>query len=185
MRRIERGFTVGCLASFHFAVDADPLALWSDPCAVHCALRVAHGVAPYARCAALDAVPYELCAALDAVPCVLRAVPHDVACPSAEWSPCRSGERCWAAGLQHPTVVGPWAIGPSSTRPAPKWKKPFGARSFPSHFFQSRSTSLLFDCGVTVVSAVPSQPIVVATIVVTAHFIPSLSGLTLNNVNGI
>src|SRR5215467_9090063 len=57
--------------SFRSAVDADPLALWSAPCGVHRALRVAHADAPYA-----------LCAALDGVPCVLRVVPHDVACAS-------------------------------------------------------------------------------------------------------
>ena len=68
--------------SFRSAVDADPLALWSAPCGVHRALRVAHADAPYALCAALDAVPYEPCAAPDGVRCVLRVVPHDVACAS-------------------------------------------------------------------------------------------------------
>ena len=78
--------------SFRSAVDADPLALWSAPCAVHGALRVAHCVAPCGLCAALDDVPYELCAAPDDVPCVLSAVPHDVACPSEEWLSCRFEE---------------------------------------------------------------------------------------------
>jgi hypothetical protein len=83
---------VACLmwaGSFRSAVDADPLALWSAPCGVHRALRVAHAVAPYALCAALDAVPYEPYAAPDGVRCVLRVVPHNVACPSEEWLSCR------------------------------------------------------------------------------------------------
>jgi hypothetical protein len=88
------GFTVGCLASFRFVADADLLALWSAPRAVHGALRVAFGGAPYARCAALDVVP-----------CPLRAVPHGVPCQSWESSPFQSADfarlSCWAAAPRH------------------------------------------------------------------------------------
>jgi hypothetical protein len=51
--------------------------------------------------------------------------------------------------------------------------------------FLSVTFNLPTDCLDYGCNDVPLQPIVVATIVATAHFIPSLSGLTFNEVNEI
>jgi hypothetical protein len=106
--------TVACSAWFHAAVHAAPFALRAAPYAAPCAL----------------------CAVPDAVPCALSAVPDAVACRSAEWLPCRSVY--WAAGPQHLIPLGPSERRPNLMRPVPTTKRPFDARSFGSHFVQSR-----------------------------------------------
>ena len=103
--------------------------------------RAAVDAALFALRAAQYGAPYAPCAVPDAVPCAVHVAPDVFVCRSAGLLSCWSA----AAGPQHLMVLGLSVLPPNSTRPAPKTKRPFDARSFGSHSVQSRPI-LPIDC---------------------------------------